>query len=69
MARRNGINTVKLQLTVDENTDRVIGEMVPMGVLGTTKAEVASSIIRNWIWSNQEQLGNNGINITPTKND
>lgn len=40
MARRNGLKTVKLQLTVDETTDRILGELVRLGILGTTKAEV-----------------------------
>jgi len=61
MARRNGVKTVKLQLTVDETTDRIIGDMVGLGIHGPSKAEVASWIIRTWVWDNQSKLGNNGI--------
>lgn len=63
MTRRNGVRTVKLQLTVDESTDRIIGDMVGLGIHGPSKAEVASWIIRTWIWDNQSKLGNNGINL------
>jgi len=40
VARRNGVKTVKLQLTVDETTDRILEEMVGLGIHGPTKAEV-----------------------------
>lgn len=63
MARRNGVKTVKLQLTIDETTDRIIGDMVGLGIHGPSKAEVASWIIRTWVWDNQSKLGNNGISL------
>ncbi|VAW80470.1 hypothetical protein MNBD_GAMMA14-338 [hydrothermal vent metagenome] len=63
MARRNGVKTVKLQLTVDETTDRMLEEMVGLGIHGTTKAEVGSWVIRTWIWENQDKLRMNGINF------
>lgn len=53
----------KLQLTVDQTTDRIIGEMVSLGIHGMTKAEVASWIIRSWLWSSQDQLRENGISL------
>lgn len=37
---------MKLQIMVDENTGRVIEEVVHMVVIGTAKAAVVSSIIR-----------------------
>ena len=63
MARRNGVKTVKLQLTVDETTDRMLEEMIGLGIHGTTKAEVGSWVIRTWIWENQDKLRMNGINF------
>ena len=63
MARRNGVKTVKLQMTIDETTDRVLEEMVGLGIHGTTKAEVGSWVIRTWIWENQDQLRVNGISL------
>ena len=63
MARRNGVKTEKLQLTVDETTSRILDEMIGLGIHGTTKAEVGSWVIRNWIWDNQDQLRTNGIEL------
>ena len=63
MARRNTIETFKLQLTVDATTDSVIRSMVDLGFHGANKAEVASWIIRNWIWDNLGQLKDNGISL------
>ncbi len=65
--RRNGVRTLKLQLTVDATTDRVISDMVHLGIHGANKAEVASWILRNWIWENQKQLKENGISLTENK--
>jgi len=63
VARRNGVKTVKLQLTVDETTDRVLEEMVDLGIHGPTKAEVGSWVIRTRIWEKQDQLLMNGITL------
>ena len=63
MARRNGVKTVKLQLTVDETTDRILEEMVGLGIHGPTKAEVGSWVVRTWIWEKQDQLRINGITL------
>jgi hypothetical protein len=59
VARRNSVKTVKLQLTVDETTARILDDMVDVGIHGTTKAEVGSWVIRTWIWENQVQLRTN----------
>ena len=61
MSRRNNVPSVRLQLTVDENTYRVLEEMAELGIHGANRAEAASWIIRNWIWTNQSQLRDNGI--------
>lgn len=67
MARQNGVPTYKLQLTIDATTDRVISEMVGLGIHGTNKSEVGCSIIRQWLWENQEKLRTNGIEMVSTK--
>lgn len=67
MARRNGVSTAKLQITIDETTSRVIDEMVSLGIHGANKAEVVSWIIRNWLWVNQDQLRINGIQFIADK--
>ncbi|WP_211904282.1 hypothetical protein [Ralstonia syzygii] len=63
MARSNVVDTKKLQLTVDVATDRIVGEIAQLGLHGTTKAEVACSIIRMWLWENQAKLRDNGIEL------
>lgn len=61
MARTNIVDTKKLQLTVDVATDRIVGEIALLGLHGTSKSEVACSIIRMWLWENQSKLRENGI--------
>jgi hypothetical protein len=56
--------TAKLQLTVDAATERLLQEMTALGVHGTTKSEVAVSILRSWLWANEEKLRQNGILLT-----
>ena len=55
------VETKKLQLTVDVATDRLVGEIAALGLHGTSKSEVACSIIRMWLWDNQTKLRDNGI--------
>ncbi len=66
MTKRNSIKTSKLQI-VDETTCRIIDAMIPLGIHGANKAEIASWIIRTWIWENQEKLQNNGITLSDCK--
>lgn len=56
--------TTKLQLTVDASTERLLQEMTALGVHGTTKSEVAVSILRSWLWANEEKLRQNGIALS-----
>ena len=69
MARSNSVETKKLQLTVDVATDRVIEEIVLLGLHGTNKSEVACSIIRMWLWENQSKLRENGIEFRQAGKD
>ena len=63
MPKSYGGNTSKLQLTVDLTTERIIKDMIPLGIHGPSKAEVAAWIIKTWIWTNQELLRSNGIEL------
>lgn len=65
MARSNVVETSKLQVTVDATTDRLIDELARIGIHGTSKAEVACSILRMWLWDNQEKLMQNGVFVAP----
>ena len=53
--------TSKLQVTVDRCTEGVIESIKKLGIHGTTKSEVVASIIRDWLWQNEEKLRRNGI--------
>lgn len=59
--RIKSVETTKLQVTVDVVTDRLIGEIAELGIHGVNKAEVASSIIRMWLWENQGRLRDSGV--------
>ena len=59
------VETRKLQVTVDAVTDRLITEIATLGFQGTTVSEVACSILRMWLWENQEKLRQNGVFVSP----
>jgi hypothetical protein len=40
--------------------------MVPVGLHGKNKSEVASWFLREWIWHNQEKLALVGVKVRPT---
>ena len=63
MAKRNRVATVRIQVSVDQTTARVLERMIPVGLQGKNKSEVASWIIREWIWHNQESLERVGVSI------
>jgi hypothetical protein len=63
VARKNAIGTVRFSVSIDPTTDRVLQAMVPVGLHGKNKAEVASWVIREWIWHNQEALARIGVRI------
>lgn len=67
MRQKNLTETFKVQVYVDEATDRVLDQMITIGLRGKTKSEVAYGIIREWIWANQDKLAANGIPIKPAQ--
>lgn len=67
MPRLNGVRTQRPQLTVDATTDRVISDIVGLGIYGANKVEVACSIIRHSLWDNQDKLRANGISLVPVQ--
>jgi hypothetical protein len=64
MPRQALSERAKLQLTVDAVTDRMVGELAAIGIHGTSKAEVACSILRMWLWENQDKLRQNGVFVS-----
>ena len=63
MGAKNGIGTIKIQVSVDKTTDAVLKRLVRVGIRGKNKSEVAYGIVREWLWHNQENLSRNGIVI------
>jgi hypothetical protein len=63
MNRRNRIETIKVPLSLDPTTNVILEDLAHIGLFGKNKAEVASSILRDWIWSNEEKLKRNGIRL------
>jgi hypothetical protein len=61
--RKNGAGTAKIQVSVDKTTDAVLTQLIPLGLRGKNKSEVAYGIIREWIWSNQDNLARSGITV------
>ncbi len=55
MATAKG-KTVKLQVTVDRCTERVIEDIRDLGIHGSSKSEVVASILRDWLWRNEDKL-------------
>ena len=66
MATPKKVETCKIQLTIDRGTDRLLEEMISMGIHGTSKSEVAVAIIRSWLWANEEKLRQNGVALVRT---
>jgi hypothetical protein len=64
MRKKNCLSTALLQVSLDETTDRILERMISVGIHGKNKSEVASWIIREWIWQNQAQLAGVGISVS-----
>jgi hypothetical protein len=51
-------------LSLDPTTDAVLEKLAHMGLFGKNKAEVASAILREWIWTNEEKLSRHGVTLS-----
>jgi hypothetical protein len=65
MRAKNRVRTERAQLSISDNTNRILGAVAELGILGKTKAEVASRIVTDWIWSNEDRLARQGIGLQP----
>ena len=64
MRPKNQVRTERAQLSISENTDRILQEVASIGILGKTKAEVATRIVTDWIWANEDRLLRQDIRLT-----
>jgi hypothetical protein len=67
MPRRNRTSTVRVPLSLDPAKDRVLEQLARLGLFGKNKAEVASTILAQWIWDNEEKLRRHGIRLRSFK--
>jgi hypothetical protein len=64
MRPKNKIGTERVQLSISESGDRVLQNLAQIGILGKTKAEIATRIVTDWIWQNEDRLFRQGIRLT-----
>jgi hypothetical protein len=63
MRPKNPVRTERAQLSISDNTNRILEAVAELGILGKTKAEVAGRIVTDWIWSNEDRLMRQGIRL------
>lgn len=63
MRDRNRVRTERAQLSISDNTNRILQAVAELGILGKTKAEVAARIVTDWIWANEDRLSRQGIRL------
>jgi hypothetical protein len=54
-------------LSLDLTTDSVLERLAEIGIFGKNKAEVAVTILRHWLWDNEEKLTRQSIQLTGAK--
>jgi hypothetical protein len=64
MRGKNPVRSERAQLSISDNTNRILSEVASIGLLGKTKAEVASRIVTDWIWANEDRLMRQGIKLS-----
>ena len=65
MRKKNSKPSARAQLSISQNTDRILEEIARIGLLGKTKSEVAARLVTDWIWQNEDRLERQGISIRP----
>jgi hypothetical protein len=57
----------KIQIVVDETVHRILTQMSESKLRCSTLSQVGATIIDEWIWHNNGQLKDRGINLLATK--
>jgi hypothetical protein len=63
MRSKNSVRTARAQLSISDNTERILQQVADIGILGKTRAEVAARIVTEWIWANEDRLLRQGIKL------
>ncbi len=67
MPRRNRTPTVRVPLSLEPATNAVLEDLATLGIFGKNKAEVASALLAQWIWDNEDKLSRRGIQLPRKK--
>lgn len=59
----NTVRTERVQLSLSETANDVLERLAKIGILGKTKAEIATRIVTDWIWQNEDRLLRQGIRL------
>jgi len=68
MRGKNSIRTERVQLSLSDSTNTILERLAEIGILGKTKTEIATRIITDWIWNNEDRLIRNGIPLRQKRN-
>ena len=63
MRAKNPIGTERVQMSLSDTANRVLEKLAEVGILGKTKAEIATRIVTDWIWQNEDRLLRQGISL------
>jgi hypothetical protein len=63
MRRKNPVRTERAQLSLSDTASNVLGQLAQIGILGKTRAEIATRIVTDWIWQNEDRLLRQGISL------
>jgi hypothetical protein len=61
MRGKNPVGTERVQLSLSKTATDVLEELAVIGIIGKTKAEIATRIVTDWIWQNEDRLLRQGI--------
>jgi hypothetical protein len=61
MRKKNPVRTERAQLSLSDSTNAILEQLAAIGILGKTRAEIASRIVTDWIWNNEDRLLRQGI--------
>jgi hypothetical protein len=61
MKRENRVPTRKVYLSLSISAADVLARLGDLGILGKNETEVATWIVKDWIWRNQKDLAAQGI--------
>jgi len=61
MRGKNPVGTERVQLSLSKTANDVLEQLAVIGIIGKTKAEIATRIVTDWIWQNEDRLLRQGI--------